>query len=47
LTNKAVKEIAYELGYEDEHYFSRFFKNNAAVSPQMYRDTVGFAKGIA
>jgi len=25
LTNKTVKEIAYELGYEDEHYFSRFF----------------------
>lgn len=47
LTNKAVKEIAYELGYEDEHYFSRFFKNNADVSPQMYRDTVGFAKGMA
>ena len=47
LTNKAVKEIAYELGYEDEHYFSRFFKNNADVSPQMYRDTVGFARGVA
>lgn len=46
LTNKAVKEIAYELGYEDEHYFSRFFKNNADVSPQMYRDTVGFARGM-
>lgn len=45
LTNKAVKEIAYELGYDDEHYFSRFFKNNAEVSPQMYRDTVGFARG--
>lgn len=46
LTNKAVKEIAYELGYDDEHYFSRFFKNNAAVSPQMYRETVGFARGM-
>jgi YesN/AraC family two-component response regulator len=46
LTNKAVKEIAYELGYEDEHYFSRFFKNNADVSPQMYRDTVGFARAV-
>lgn len=44
LTNKAVKEIAYELGYEDEHYFSRFFKTNADVSPQMYRETVGFAR---
>lgn len=47
LTNKAIKEIAYELGYEDEHYFSRFFKNNADVSPQMYRDTVGFGVGVA
>lgn len=46
LTNKAVKEIAYDLGYDDEHYFSRFFKNNAEVSPQMYRDTVGFARAM-
>jgi AraC family transcriptional activator of pobA len=46
LTNKSVKEIAYELGYDDEHYFSRFFKNNADVSPQIYRDTVGFAKAM-
>lgn len=46
LTNKSVKEIAYELGYDDEHYFSRFFKNNADVSPQIYRETVGFARAI-
>jgi AraC family transcriptional regulator, transcriptional activator of pobA len=47
LTNKTVKEIAYELGYEDEYYFSRFFKVNADVSPQLYRETVGFAKMMA
>lgn len=47
LTNKTVKEIAYELGYEDEYYFSRFFKINADVSPQAYRATVGFGKGGA
>jgi AraC family transcriptional regulator, transcriptional activator of pobA len=47
LTNKAVKEIAYELGYDDEHYFSRFFKNNADISPQIYRETVGFARAMA
>ncbi|MCF6130316.1 helix-turn-helix transcriptional regulator [Flavobacterium sp. AS60] len=46
LTNKAVKEIAFELGYDDEHYFSRFFKNNADVSPQIYRETVGFARAM-
>ena len=44
LTNKTVKEIAYELGYNDEYYFSRFFKKNADVSPQLYRETVGFNK---
>lgn len=42
LTNKTVKEIAFDLGYNDEYYFSRFFKKNAEVSPQLYRDTVGF-----
>ena len=42
LTDKTVKEIAYELGYNDEYYFSRFFKKNANVSPQLYRETVGF-----
>jgi len=46
LTNKPIKEIAGELGYEDEYYFSRFFKTNADVSPQLYRETVGFAKGV-
>ncbi|HLK27635.1 MAG TPA: helix-turn-helix domain-containing protein [Puia sp.] len=44
LTNKAIKEIAYDLGYDDEYYFSRFFKTNADVSPQMYRETVGFGR---
>jgi AraC family transcriptional regulator, transcriptional activator of pobA len=47
LTTKPVKQIAYELGYDDEYYFSRFFKTNADVSPQLYRDTVGFGKGVS
>lgn len=42
LTNKTVKEIAFELGYNDEYYFSRFFKKNTEVAPQLYRETVGF-----
>lgn len=45
LTNKTVKEIAYELGYEDEYYFSRLFKGKTDISPQIYRDTVGFNRG--
>ncbi len=42
LTGKPVKQIAYELGFGDEYYFSRFFKKNAAVSPQTYREKVGY-----
>ena len=43
LTSKTIKEIAWELGYEDEYHFSRFFKTNTEISPQIYRRTVGFA----
>jgi AraC-like DNA-binding protein len=43
-TSKSVKEIAWELGYEDEYYFSRFFKKNTDIPPQVYRETVGFGK---
>lgn len=47
LTNKPVKQIAYELGYDDEYYFSRFFKTNTDISPQIYRTTVGFDRQSA
>ena len=45
LTDKTVKEIAYELGYEDEYYFSRVFKSKTDIAPQFYRNTIGFNKG--
>jgi AraC-like DNA-binding protein len=45
LTDKPIKAIASDLGFEDEYYFSRFFKNNATVSPQTYRQTVGSGRG--
>jgi AraC family transcriptional activator of pobA len=44
LTSKPIKEIAYQLGFDDEYYFSRFFKKNIDISPQAYRETVGFGK---
>ena len=47
LTAKPVKQIAWELGFEDEYYFSRLFRLNADVSPAQYRQTVGFARGQA
>jgi len=47
LTAQPVKMIAYELGFNDEFYFSRFFKSHVAISPQFFRDTVGFDKANA
>ena len=44
LTDKSIKEVAFDLGYHDEYYFSRFFKKNASISPDAYRKTVGFGK---
>lgn len=37
-SHKSVKEISYELGFEDPAYFSRFFKNHTGIAPQDYRD---------
>jgi AraC family transcriptional activator of pobA len=47
LTPKSVKLIGHELGFTDEFYFSRFFKSKVAVSPQLFRDTVGFDRADA
>lgn len=43
LTHKPVKEIAAELNFEDEFYFSRYFKKGVGVSPQRYRSDVGIS----
>jgi len=37
ISDKSIKQIANELGYKDEFYFSRSFKELTGVAPQMYR----------
>lgn len=34
----SVKEICYDLGFEDPAYFSRFFKHHTGVTPQHFRE---------
>lgn len=36
-TDKSINQIAYELGYMDAAYFSRFFKKQTSNTPQDYR----------
>jgi len=43
LTRKSIKEIAFALHFEDEFYFSRFFKKMTKVSPQTFRDKTGIS----
>jgi AraC family transcriptional activator of pobA len=40
-TPKSVKEITYELGFEEPAYFCNFFKRHTAVSPMKYRQDKG------
>ncbi|MFC3159496.1 helix-turn-helix domain-containing protein [Chryseobacterium arachidis] len=39
-SNLSIKEIAYELGYDNIQTFSRFFKSKEGVSPVHYRKKV-------
>lgn len=34
-----IEQVAYELGFDDPAYFSRFFKLKSGVSPKEYRST--------
>lgn len=39
-SHRSVKEICYELGFEDPAYFSRFFRQHTSSSPHEFRDTM-------
>lgn len=43
LTYRSVKEIASDLGFSDEFYFSRYFKKSVGCSPKKYREKVGIS----
>ncbi|MBN7813359.1 helix-turn-helix domain-containing protein [Algoriphagus sp. H41] len=38
-TDKSVKEIAYEIGFEDPQTFGRFFRNSLGVSPSEFKES--------
>ena len=40
LRNKNLKEIAYDLGFSEPGYFTRFFKQQTGITPTEFRDNV-------
>lgn len=36
-TDRSIKEICTELGFDDQYYFSRLFRNVIGMSPSVYR----------
>jgi transcriptional regulator GlxA family with amidase domain len=40
-SEKSIKEISYEMGFQSNYYFSRIFKNRLGVSPSEIRKNLG------
>ena len=41
-TDKNIQEISYDLGYKDDAYFNRVFKNSTGVTPRQFRESFDF-----
>lgn len=37
-TDRTISEIAYQFGFNDQSYFSKYFRQREGVSPQTYRE---------
>jgi len=41
-TDKTIQEISYQLGYKDDAYFNRVFKNSTGQTPKQFRANFDF-----
>ncbi|WP_156307774.1 AraC family transcriptional regulator [Sphingobacterium endophyticum] len=39
-TDRRISDISFELGVEDQYYFSRLFKDHMGISPSLYRSSL-------
>ncbi|WP_306796053.1 helix-turn-helix domain-containing protein [Thomasclavelia ramosa] len=38
-SGKRIKEIAYEVGFQGQNYFTKIFKKYTGVTPKMYKNS--------
>jgi len=41
-TSKNIQEVSYSLGYKDDAYFNRVFKNSTGQTPKQFRENFDF-----
>ena len=41
-SDKNIQEVAYDLGYKDDAYFNRVFKNSVGQTPKQFRENFDF-----
>ena len=39
-TDSKIRDVAFQIGYKDELYFSKVFKKRFGVSPKTFRDNL-------
>ncbi len=44
---QSLKEIAYELGFNEPGYFSRFFRKQTGITPEAFRERIKPVRGTA
>jgi AraC family transcriptional activator of pobA len=46
-TDRSIKHITFELGFEDVSYFSNFFKKNTGIAPSDFRNSPRVAQEVS
>jgi len=46
ISNKSIKEISFEMGFNSNYYFSRLFKSKVGISPSDFKNNMIFSRDL-